>query len=81
MPNKYTEFIEQKDGRYKVRNIIYDEYVAFIKERELYPFSDIKFSNGCIKEILKFIYIEKIEEEKQGFIDRGDGPIRANIHE
>ena len=73
MPNKYTAFGDRGDGTHEIWNIVYNVCVGLIQKNLLCPFSDTKFSNGCIKEILAFIYTEKIEDEKQEFMDRGDG--------
>lgn len=64
MENKYTKFIERDDGTFEIWNIIYNMKVGMIKKARMGTwmhwqlFSDspeIGFSNGCLKEISKFI--------------------------
>ncbi len=62
MENKYTKFV-QKGNEYEVWNIIYNEHVGMIKRQRVgtwmhwcfFPKDETWFSNGCLKEISKFI--------------------------
>ena len=62
--NKYTEFYDVGKGMYEVWNIIYNQKVGIIKKARMGKWMhwqlfaddpDVGFSNGCLKEISKFI--------------------------
>jgi len=63
MTYKYIQIVQVADEIYKVWNNIYEKYVGEIKRVRvgkwmhwcLFPYEDTWFSNGCLKEISKFI--------------------------
>ena len=72
--NKYTEFYDMGKGVYEVWNIIYNKKVGEIRKERMGKWmhwhlfgdsSDVGFSNGCLKEISKFITSLYSKEKKE----------------
>jgi len=63
MKYKYIQISQGLNDTYKIWNVIYKEYVGEIKRTRVgrwlhwcfFPYEDAWFSNGCLKEISKFI--------------------------
>ncbi len=72
--NKYTEFYDVGKGVYEVWNIIYNKKVGEIRKARMGKWMhwqlygddpDVGFSNGCLKEISKFITSLYSKEKKK----------------